>query len=149
VLHDLGIEVYASFIVRPEFSRSDFARLRQYCRELGLSFATFAVLTPLPGTDFYEAVQSRLITDNYDFFDFIHTLLPTELPLKEFYEEYWQLVARAIPLTKSLASLTKYEWKEIPPLLFRFYRLLNRLRTAYLDYGDGGGIQAQHVTAAR
>jgi radical SAM superfamily enzyme YgiQ (UPF0313 family) len=134
VLHDLGIEVYASFIVRPEFNRSDFTRLRQYCRDLDLNFATFAMLTPLPGTGFYEEVKSQLITQNYDLYDFIHTLLPTELPLKDFHDEYRRLVAGAIPLSKQLPSLKKYRWHEIAPLLFRFYRLLNRLRTAHLDY---------------
>jgi hypothetical protein len=33
---------------------------------------------------------------NYDYFDFIHTLLPTALPLEDFYEEYYQLLQKAI-----------------------------------------------------
>lgn len=144
ILHHLGIEIFASFIVRPEFNRADFASFRQYCRNLALSFTTFAVLTPLPGTDLYEEVKSQLITHNYDYFDFIHTLLPTTLPLKEFYEEYYQLYRRAIPFTRSLTLLRKFPLREIPPLLFRHYRILNRLRTAYLDYEDDGGIQAGH-----
>jgi radical SAM superfamily enzyme YgiQ (UPF0313 family) len=85
ILHDLDIEIYASFIVRPEFDQVDFAACSQYCRDLRLNFAGFAMLTPLPGTDFYEQVSSRLITHNYDYFDFFHTLLPTALPLPAFY----------------------------------------------------------------
>lgn len=137
VLQGLGIEIYASFIVRPEFNEADFTAFGQYCRNLGLSFATFAVLTPLPGTDFYEEVKSQLITHNYDYFDFIHTLLPTALPLKEFYEEYYQLYRKAIPFTKRLSWLRKCPLKEIPPLLVSSYRVLNRLRMAYLDYEKG------------
>ena len=48
------------------------------------------MLTPLPGTDFYEEIKDRLLTNDYDFFDFIHTLLPTDLPLDKFYVEYYQ-----------------------------------------------------------
>jgi len=43
------------------------------------SFLSFAVLTPLPGTDLYEDVKGNLITTDYDLFDFIHTQLPTKL----------------------------------------------------------------------
>ena len=139
ILQDLGIDIYASFIVRPEFRKDDFAVFRQYCHGLGLSFATFAVLTPLPGTDFYEAVKTRLITHNYDYFDFVHTLLPTELPLKDFYEEYCQLWKRAVPLSRGISLLRKFPLREIPPVLVRSFRAFNRIRNAYLDYdGDNG-----------
>ena len=49
ILNDLGVDIYASFIVRPDFDKEDFAAMRRYCRQLELSFASFAVLTPLPG----------------------------------------------------------------------------------------------------
>lgn len=76
-IQSLGVDIYASFIVRPDFSKEDFQEFRKYWRELGLSFATFSLLTPLPGTDFYEEVKNRLVNCNYDHFDFFHTLLPT------------------------------------------------------------------------
>jgi len=142
VLQDLDIEIYASFIVRPEFDKEDFAAFRQYCRKLRLSFASFAVLTPLPGTDLYEEVKNQLTTHNYDYFDFIHTVLPTKMPLKDFYEEYYQLYRKAIPLTKGVSFLRKFPMKEIPPTLVKSYRVLNRLRNAYLDYGDEEAIKA-------
>jgi hypothetical protein len=101
-----------------------------------LGLATFPVLTPLPGTDLYEQVRSEMMTHNYDYFDFIHTLLPTRLPLEAFYEEYHQLYASAIPWGKRLAHLRKYRPIDILPLLRGYYRFLHQLRTAYLDY-DG------------
>ncbi|NIO03262.1 MAG: radical SAM protein [Proteobacteria bacterium] len=139
ILQDLDIDIYASFIVRPEFDRGDFAAFGQYCRRLGLNFATFAVLTPLPGTDLFEKMKAQLITHNYDYFDFIHTLLPTTLPLKEFYKEYYQLLRKANPLTKGLSLLRKFPLREIPQALVRSHRVFKRVRTAYLDYGDGKG----------
>jgi radical SAM superfamily enzyme YgiQ (UPF0313 family) len=141
-LQHLDIDVYASFIVRPEFNKEDFAVFRQYCRRLGLNFASFAVLTPLPGTDFYEEVKAQLITHNYDYFDFIHTLLPTALPLKKFYEEYYQLYRKGFSNKEQISLLRKFPWKEIPPLLVRGYRFYNRLRSAYLDYDDDKGVRA-------
>jgi radical SAM superfamily enzyme YgiQ (UPF0313 family) len=136
ILLDLGIEIYASLIVRPDFSETDFGALRGYCRDLDLSLATFPVLTPLPGTDLYQEVQGEMITHNYDYFDFIHTLLPTRLPLETFYEKYHQLYSSAIPWGKRLAHLSKYRPRDIPPFMRGYYRFLHQLRTAYLDYED-------------
>jgi radical SAM superfamily enzyme YgiQ (UPF0313 family) len=135
ILLDLGIDIYASFILRPELTKEGFEAFREYCRTLGLSFASFAVLTPLPGTDLYDEVKDRLVTHDYEYFDFIHTLLPTSLPLKEFYRQYHRLYTKAIPLSKGLSFLRKYPLKEIPPTLAKSFRFYGRLRTAYRDYG--------------
>lgn len=139
ILQALDIEIYASFIVRPIFTREDFAALRQYCRDLGLTFATFAVLTPLPGTDLYEEMESQLITQNYDYFDFLHTVLPTELPLKEFYREYAGLFTSAIPLTRQARTLRRFSWSEVLPTMIKSVRVVNRVRRAHLDYEDRSG----------
>ena len=137
LLQSLGIEIYASFIVRPEFGRRDFAELRAYCRRLGLSYASFAVLTPLPGTDLYDEVKDRLITPDYDFFDFIHTLTPTTLPLADFYAELADLYLKAVSPTKGLTFLARHRWRDVPSILAKSGRLLERLRTLHLDYQGG------------
>jgi radical SAM superfamily enzyme YgiQ (UPF0313 family) len=134
ILHDLRVDIYASLIVRPEFTRSDFAACAQYCRDLDLDYATFAMLTPLPGTDLYDQVKEQMITDNYDLFDFVHTLLPTELPLKDFYREYYQLYIKSLSLRKRFAMIRKMRPKDIPTMLSNSYRTFERLRNAYRDY---------------
>jgi radical SAM superfamily enzyme YgiQ (UPF0313 family) len=134
ILHALGIDVYASFIVRQEFDEADFAALRAYCRRLGLNFASFAVLTPLPGTDLYDEVKDRLITYNYDTIDFIHTQLPTALPMRKFYSEFHDLYTKAIPMGRQLALLRKYPLREIPGMLAKARRIYKRMKTIHLDY---------------
>jgi radical SAM superfamily enzyme YgiQ (UPF0313 family) len=136
ILHDLGIDLHASFILRQEWSRADFAAFRQYCLDLDVGFATFATLTPLPGTDLYAEVHDRMLTHNYDYFDFIHTLLPTALPLEDFYEEYYQLYQKAIPFRRRLDLLRKMRLRDIPGLLWMSYRVYGQLRRAYQDYED-------------
>jgi radical SAM superfamily enzyme YgiQ (UPF0313 family) len=133
-LLDLDIYIYASFIVRPDFTKDDFAELRSYVKKLKLDFAGFAVLTPLPGTDLFQEVESNLITHNYDFFDFIHTVLPTELPLKDFYKEYLNLYKKGIPRWRGFYSLRKYPRKEILPLMKKSVHIYKRFENAYLDY---------------
>lgn len=134
ILQGLGIDVYASFMVRPDFTREDFATLRMYCRRLDLNFASFAVLTPLPGTDLYAEVENRLITHDYDLFDFLHTQLPTTLPLKEFCKEFDGLYTNAIPLGKQFSLMRKYRLNDIPGLLVKGRRFHERLRNAHRDY---------------
>ena len=134
ILQDLGIDIYASLIVRPDFTKEDFAELRAYVRKLKLDFAGFAVLTPLPGTDLFKEVKSELITQNYDYFDFIHTVLPTELPLKEFYKEYHNLYMKGVSRWRSLLTLRKYPRQEILPLMKKSMRIYKRFEEAYLDY---------------
>jgi len=94
------------------------------------------VLTPLPGTDLLEQVEDRLITDDYDFFDFIHTVLPTTLPLEEFYSEYAKLYAQALSPKQKLALLRKFKLRDLPAVLSRSVRLQSRLRGAYRDYDE-------------
>lgn len=134
ILQGLGIEVYASFMVRQEFTREDFAALKAYCRRLGLNFASFAVLTPLPGTDLYTEVENRLITRDCDLFDFLHTQLPTTLPLKEFFKECDGLYTYAIPPGKQISLLRKYQPGDVLGLLGKTRRFHKRLRNAHLDY---------------
>ena len=134
ILHELGIDIYASFIIQPGFTHADFAALRRYCRKLELNFASFAVLTPLPGTDLYAEVEDRLIIRNYDCFDFIHTLLPTTLPIKDFYREYWKIQKYGLSLIKQLSFLRKYPPRELPRLWVKSNQFYDRLKLTYRDY---------------
>ncbi len=136
VLSDLGIDIYASFIVRQEFGHNEFAALRRYCRELELDFATFAVLTPLPGTDLYHEVEDRLLTRDPDFFDFVHTVLPTALPLEEFFRELTGLYRSAVPLGRQLSLLRKFPLDEWPALFGRSSRTFRRLKGLSHDYAQ-------------
>ena len=97
-------------------------------------FASFAVLTPLPATDLFEEVKDQMILHDYDYFDFIHTLLPTRLPLKKFYQEYHSLYSKGIPFMKQLEFLSKFPGREIPDLLLNGRRFYAQLKSAYKDY---------------
>ena len=134
ILQSNGIEIYASFIVRPDFSKEDFQEFKRYCRGLELSFPSFSVLTPLPGTDYYEEVKGSLITTDYDLFDFIHTVLPTKLPLKDFFYNLNFLYFNATPPAKSISLMMKYPLKEIPGLIYLSMKFSKIIKNAYKDY---------------
>lgn len=91
ILRILGIEVWASFIVDPDYEEEDFERLRQYIIDHRIKTPTFSVLTPLPGTRLFEEEGKNLTTRDYRLFDIAHAILPTRLPLSEFYRQYASL----------------------------------------------------------
>ena len=82
ILHNLDIRIFGSFIIRPDFNHNDFKEYARYCRSLRLHLPVFSVLTPLPGTDYYEEVKDNLITHNYDYFDLLHCVLETKAPFE-------------------------------------------------------------------
>ncbi|OPZ89922.1 MAG: Ribosomal protein S12 methylthiotransferase RimO [Firmicutes bacterium ADurb.Bin419] len=91
ILKANGIEVRANFIIQPDYTKQKFEAVKRAIEELDIDRPTFAVLTPMYGTDFYEASKDKFITNNPEFFDCYHTFLPTRLPLKEFYSEFTNL----------------------------------------------------------
>lgn len=107
-----GIEVVAQFIVRQDYDGKKFRELARYVKRKRIKYISYSVLTPLPGTMFYEEVKDRMISGEYDLFDFKHTLLPTTLPLERFYRELAVLFMKTLP-----------RWKY---LLFRYFFLLTR-----------------------
>jgi len=91
VLKKLGMNVFGTLIVDPDYDESDFRKLRDYVRRHAIPNAWFTVLTPLPGTALFEQVQEALVTRNCEMFDLVHAVLPTRLDLERFYREYANL----------------------------------------------------------
>ncbi len=91
ILKELGVGFTCNFIVDPAWDRDDFARLRDWIDRMGTYNSGFTVLTPLPGTDLWDQASKRVTTHEWEMYDIIHTVLPTRLPLEEFYEEYSRL----------------------------------------------------------
>jgi len=134
ILKGLDVEIWPMFMVRPEFDRADFQDLRRHCLGTGLDFIGFSVLTPLPGTDLYDEVKESLITSNYDYFDFFHALLPTKLPLKDFYVELAALYKNSRSLKNRLKLMSKYRLRELPSLLRAYGDFMERLSGLAEDY---------------
>ncbi|MEO8218050.1 MAG: radical SAM protein [Acidobacteriota bacterium] len=88
ILKDLGVGFTPNFIVDPAWDHQDFERLRQWIDEMGAYNSGFSILTPLPGTDLWSGAKQNLTTHNWEMFDIVHTVLPTTLPLQDFYEQY-------------------------------------------------------------
>jgi len=91
ILKELGVGFTPNFIVDPAWDRDDFTRLRDWIERMGAYNSGFTVLTPLPGTDLWDEASRQVTTDDWEMYDIVHAVLPTKLPLDEFYDEYSRL----------------------------------------------------------
>ena len=82
----LGIHLAINLIVDPDWDRERFRVLREWCLEQP-EIINISVNTPYPGTETWVTEERRLTTRDYRLFDIQHAVLPTRLPLHEFYEE--------------------------------------------------------------
>ncbi len=91
ILKELGVGFTPNFIVDPAWDHEDFTRLREWISRTGAFNSGFSVLTPLPGTELWKTAQHQVNTHDWEMYDIVHAVLPTKLPLEEFYEEYSRL----------------------------------------------------------
>ena len=94
VLHEYGVDIWGTFIVDPQWTAVDFDALIEYVQRWKINFPIFTILTPIPGTLFFQEKMESLTSMNYGAFDFLHTVLPTKLPLEEFYANMARLYAQ-------------------------------------------------------
>jgi radical SAM superfamily enzyme YgiQ (UPF0313 family) len=98
ILKELGVGFTPNFIVDPAWDHDDFTRLREWIDKTGAYNSGFSVLTPLPGTDLWDTAKQEVTTTDWEMFDIVHAVLPTRLPLDEFYREYSALWRHVLDL---------------------------------------------------
>ena len=109
IINDLNINIYGAFVVDPSFTRKDFNALASHIRQLKPTANVISILTPLPGTELYASKINELTTDKPELYDLAHTVLPTVLPLKDFYSEYIKLYSKALTLPRLVKYICLFE----------------------------------------
>jgi radical SAM superfamily enzyme YgiQ (UPF0313 family) len=92
-----GVEIQGSFIVHPDWDREEFRKLAEFVRARPITFASFSVLTPLPGTKLHRERIGEITNHDPELMDVFHAVLPTKLPLDTFYKEFAALYRNAYP----------------------------------------------------
>jgi hopanoid C-3 methylase HpnR len=82
----LGVNVAVNLIADPDWDHERFRIVREWCLEMP-DVINISVNTPYPGTESWVTDGRRLETRDYRLFDIQHAVLPTRLPLAEFYRE--------------------------------------------------------------
>lgn len=134
ILRKHGIMMYASYMVDPEYSHEDFAALKDHVRAMKHTYATFTVMTPLPGSELYARNKERMLSHKPELFDMLHSLLPTRLPAEQFYAELNRLYTSAVPLYRSLPVLLRFGLHGMLLRIRLFGKFLEKMQRAHLDF---------------
>ncbi len=82
----LGLMTAINIIADPSWDARRFEVIRQWCLEIP-EIVNISVNTPYPGTESWLTESRRVTSLDYRLFDIQHAVLPTQLPLAEFYAE--------------------------------------------------------------
>ena len=82
----LGIMVAINLIADPDWDHERFRIIREWGLELP-EVINISVNTPYPGTESWVTEGARVVSRDYRHYDIQHAVLPTRLPLAEFYDE--------------------------------------------------------------
>jgi hopanoid C-3 methylase len=82
----LGVEVAINIIADPDWDEERFRVVRDWCMDVP-EVVNISINTPYPGTETWLTEQRRLATGDYRLFDIQHAVLPTRMPLADFYRE--------------------------------------------------------------
>jgi len=93
---ELKYGVTGNFVIDPDWGESDFERLWSFVEKHDLGRAGFTVLTPLPGTAFFEEERRRVRAVRWSQYDMHHVLWEPRLGAKRFFELYCETWRRSI-----------------------------------------------------
>jgi hypothetical protein len=113
VLKANGVNCTGSMFFRPDFTKEQFDRLVDHTLDLEVDCPQYFILTPIPGTKLFDKTRDQLVEHNFDLWDFNHAVIPTTLPLVQFYEEY--MMAYRTHLAPSAAELYQRKFASMTP----------------------------------
>ncbi len=134
ILHRIGITMHASFMLDPDFGEEDFAVLKEEVKKICPMEITVTVFSPSPGTELWEKHKNDFIKDPYLYYDCLHTLLPTRLPLKRFYGHFAEIYGIAFRANPLRHNRTRYPLREFFTIVSRGFKYVVALRNLYREY---------------
>ncbi len=96
VARRLGYGVTGNFVIDPDWGEEDFRRLWEFVERFELYQAGFTILTPLPGTEYFEQMRPRVQSHRWEHFDMHHLLWEPALGPRRFFELYCETWRRSV-----------------------------------------------------
>lgn len=117
ILQKYGIELYATMILQPDFTKEDFRQIEDYIIGLNVSFVNLQPLTPLPGTEIYDEYKDKILVSRKDYamWDLAHIVLePKYMSIRQYYYQIIKTYARIVLRPDNIIKmLKKYGIKEV------------------------------------
>jgi radical SAM superfamily enzyme YgiQ (UPF0313 family) len=114
VARSLKYGVTGNFVIEPAWSEADFERLWGFVERHQLFQAGFTILTPLPGTAYFEEMRPQLRARRWAQFDMHHLLWEPALGAERFFELYCETWRRSVLNLRGRKSV--WRWlREVDP----------------------------------
>jgi radical SAM superfamily enzyme YgiQ (UPF0313 family) len=96
IARSLRYGVNGNFLVDPEWTETDFEELWDFVACHGLRRTGYTILTPLPGTEFFDKLAPRLAGQPWFKYDMHHLLWEPRLGAKRFFKLYAETWRRSV-----------------------------------------------------
>jgi hypothetical protein len=123
VARQLGLVVAINIIADPDWDARRFEVVRQWAMDVP-EIVNMTINTPYPGTETWLTESRRFTTQDYRLFDVQHAVLPTRLPLAQFYEEFVR--------TQDILNRKHLGWQAVYDVFGITLRLLARGQTNFV-----------------
>lgn len=135
ILRELDITLHAALMVNPDFVAADFIKVRKTIESVAPAEVSLTVFSPPPGTSLWNENKDRFIRQNpYSFYDCMHTILPTKLPLRTFYRYFAILYLFGTRHNPWRARRIKAPLRDVCRMFVNGARCGYALHTIYKDY---------------
>lgn len=107
LLKEAGIDVWASFMANPDWTKEDFKAFRKYVKQLSPQISSVSPLTPFPNLPLYKTYKDRLIFDieDYEKWSFGQvSIRPGKMSLRAY---YYQMLVTNLYINLSLNQSTE------------------------------------------
>lgn len=119
--------------IDPDFSRDDFKRLKVFVEKLKIDFPVYLINIPLPGTQLFIDKKLELSSPDWELFDRIHSVLPTRIPLKEFYHELADIYQESYSNLKFIQLIMNIKLMDLIVMKRNLNQFISQIVTAHKD----------------
>jgi radical SAM superfamily enzyme YgiQ (UPF0313 family) len=86
-----GIRLRGNYVIPNDYTEDDFKAMADYASSHRVVYAGYTILSPMPGTVFYNEVKDQIVDFDLKKYNFFNSVMRTKLPLEEFYNKVGNL----------------------------------------------------------
>ncbi len=86
IFHSNQIMLRGNYVIPNNYTVSDFRALGEFAASYKVAYAGYTILTPMPGTVYYNEMKNTIIDHDLSKYNFFNCVLPTKIPLVDFYK---------------------------------------------------------------
>ncbi len=91
IFHKNDIMLRGNYVIPSDYDSEDFKAMADFTNAYKVAYAGYTILTPMPGTLYYEETKHLINDFDLSKYNFFNSVLPTKLPLEEFYKKVGDL----------------------------------------------------------